>query len=175
MATRKVRVQVLSLNINSDGSGALITKPSKENPSPNGVHVLRQGQVARLAQRALGVANPIALKHTIAMSNGSTYLVLDCEDVKAGDVFVRKNPDGTETEDKYTKDWTKTSNEELELGAVASAKIAEISLGAAFSNPMMFAAPTQQTRQRVEAHVDEQTEQTAGEQTAGEQTGEIPA
>lgn len=167
--TRKVRVQVLSLQINQDGSGALITKQGKDNPSPNGVHVLRANQIARLSQRALGMANPIALKHTIAMSQGSTFLVLDAEDVKAGDVFTRKNADGTESEDKYTKDWTKTSNEELELGAVASGKIAEIALSSMFASQPQYIAPASVQRQTADVAVEP-----AGTENGGN-VGEIPA
>lgn len=106
-----------------DGKAAIITKPSKENPSQNGVHVVNEGQLKRICLRA-GLYNPDALKALIDLSNGSAQLVIDAEECKSGEAFKKANGEtGT-----YTKDWTKYNNHEVILGVVAKMKIAEKAL-----------------------------------------------
>ena len=119
----QIKLVIIGMQFLPDGKAALITKPSKENPSQNGVHVVTEGQLKRICLRA-GLYNPDALKALIDLSNGSAQLVIDAEECKAGDTFKKANGEtGT-----YTKDWTKYNNHEVILGVVAKMKIAEKAL-----------------------------------------------
>jgi hypothetical protein len=116
----QIKLAVIGMQFLPDGKAVILTKPSKQNPSENGSHVINEGQLKRICLRA-GVYNPTALKALIDLSNGSAQLIIDAEDVKAGETF--KKADG-ET-GTYTKDWTKYNNHEIVLGAVAKMKIVE--------------------------------------------------
>lgn len=161
MNSREFKVVITDLQLNPDGSAFLITKPGKDNPSTNGVHKLRAGQVNRLSQRCLGIVSPIGLKHLIGMSNGSAMYAGKCETIKAGDTYIVKDDKGVETTHTYdggvNGSWEKTSNEEIQLGMVAKAKVAELSLSAAFAQASSgYSAPVapvaqEQTKEEVPA------------------------
>ncbi len=155
---KKIILQVLSIQLfaqpNSRGNvAAIITKPSKENPSVNGVHEINEGQLRRIATRCLGVFNPIGFKHMIESCNGAAKLTIDALDCKIGDAYKKSNGEtGT-----YTKDWTKYSNHEVSLGVVGSMKLAELSLASSFQ----FATQsyTQDPARKVEAVVEEEAKE----------------
>ena len=133
----KITLEVQGLQIVGDGKYALLTKPSKTNPSPNGVHIVNQAQIDRISERCLGVKNVIGLKHMIQVSNGSAKLTIDAEDCKAGETFTKANGEtGT-----YTKDWVKYNNHEISLGIVAQMKLAELSLADSFKATQVYAKP----------------------------------
>ena len=135
-----IKLIVTGIQLFADGAAVLITKPSKENPSVNGVHKLNAGQFRRIVLRCLGVENPILFKHLIEMSNGTAQLTIDAELIQAGDTYKKadgsigtyegaKNPDGTK---KGDGSWTKYSNHEVKLGAGAQMKLVELSAGDSF-------------------------------------------
>lgn len=147
---KKVVLSVLSIQLfaqpnNRGNVAAIITKPSKENPSANGVHEINEGQLRRIVTRCLGVFNPIGFKHIIETCNGAAKLTIDAVECKAGETFEKSNGEkGT-----YTKDWTKYSNHEVSLGVVGSMKLAELSLSASFQQAAASysVAPTRRTEQ----------------------------
>ena len=132
---KTIKLSIVSMSLLADGSAAVMTKPSKENPSENGVHVLQQGQVQRLCTRTLGFYSPIALKQAIAISAGSAILTIQVQECKAGDAWENKTTGETGV---YTKDWTKYSNHEVELGLAATMKMFEIAATAGIQNAAPF-------------------------------------
>ncbi len=130
-----IRLAITGFAMLPDGGAAILTRPSKENPSPNGVHQLKPGQVQRIAQRTLGFNSPAALKHAIAASGGQAVLTIDKEEIKAGDAWENKltGEKGTYGEKNGGKDWTKYSNHEIELGLSATMKLMEITATAAIN------------------------------------------
>lgn len=134
---KTIVLQVISMQLLAEGA-VIITKPSADNPSKNGVHQISAGQLSRIARRTLGVDRPIGLKHMIDVSNGSAKLSIEAELCKAGDTYTKPNG---ETGTYGDKDWTKYSNHAIELGAVAKLKLAELSLGNAFQEANYVQAP----------------------------------
>jgi hypothetical protein len=120
----QIKLTLIGMQFLPDGAAVLITKPSATNPSANGNHIIKEGQLKRICLRA-GLYNPDALKALIELSNGSAQLIIDSEDLKAGDTFKNKVTGETGT---YTKDWTRRDNHEVILGVVAKMKIAERAL-----------------------------------------------
>lgn len=135
---KTIKLAVTGMSILADGGAAILTKVGPNNPSANGVHVMNAGQLSRLSTRVLGFDSPIALKHAIAVSNGSAILSIQCEDVKAGDVWENKRTDETGV---HTKDYTKYSNHEIELGFAASMKMLEFAAIAGLNNAATFVPP----------------------------------
>lgn len=142
---KKITLAVIGMSILADGSAALLTKPSATNPSPNGVHKLNAGQLNRIATRAIGFGGPmgvLALKQAIAVSAGGAKLTIDTEDVKAGDVWENK---ATGETGQHTKDYTKYSNHEVELGFAATMSILNQAVTAGISQmsqaPVAVSAP----------------------------------
>lgn len=130
-----IKLAIIGFSMLPDGRAAVLTRPSKENPSPNGVHELKPGQLSRIAQRTLGFNSPVALKHAIAASQGGAVLTIDREDIKAGDAWENKltGEKGTYGEKNGGKNWTKYSNHEIELGLTATVKLMEITANAAIN------------------------------------------
>lgn len=132
MAKSKIVLSLIGMSMLADGGAALLTKPSPNNPSENGVHVMNAAQMARLATRALGFPSVPALKQAIAVSSGAAKLVIDAELIKAGDVWENKATGetgihtGSKTPGKEGEPYTKYSNHEIELGFAASMKLLEI-------------------------------------------------
>lgn len=115
---------------------AIVTKPSKDNPSATGVHLVSEGQLRRIMNRCLGFESVVAFKHLIELSNGNAQLTIDAELIKPGDKYTKadgstgiyegaKNPDGTI---KGDGSWTKYSNHELKLATVAVMKLSDIAI-----------------------------------------------
>lgn len=152
----QIKLTVLAIQLIGDGKIAVMTKPSRTNPSPNGVHVLNAAQAKRLSERTLGVDNIIGLKHLVELSNGSAVLTIDAEECKAGDAYT-KSDKSTGT---YTKDWTKFSNHEMKLGVAAQMKLAELSLANSFNQVQTQSAPKSQPTVIAEV-VTEEEEPTA--------------
>lgn len=131
---KKLSLSVIGVQLfsqpNSRGNVAVIlTKPSKENPSANGVHEVNGAQLQRIVTRCLGVFNPIGFKHIIETCNGAAKLTIDALECKTGETYAKANGEtGT-----YTKDWTKYSNHEVSLGVIGSMKLAELSLASSFA------------------------------------------
>lgn len=135
MQKKTISLAIVGLSMLPTGGAALLTRPSKENPSQNGVHQLTAGQLARIATRALGFNSPIALKHAISASAGQAVLKIDVEEIKAGEAWENKNTGekGTYGSKNGGKDWTKYSNHEVELGFGATMKLMEIAATAAIA------------------------------------------
>lgn len=134
----QIKLNVIGIQEIGDGRVAILTKPSKQNPSPNGTHVMSEQQIKRIAKRTLGFESARDLKNLVELSNGAAVLTIDAEDCKTGDSFKKANGEtGT-----YTKDWTKYSNHELKLGIVAQMKLTEISLNFSLANAtQVYSAP----------------------------------
>lgn len=145
----KIILAVIGCQLFDDGGAVLITKPSKENPSQNGVHKLNAGQFRRIVKRCVGVENAIGFKHLIEMSNGTAKLSIDAELIKAGDTYVTKEGEtktyeGAKDADGKMKgdgSWTKHSNHEVTLGVAAQIKLTELSLAHSFANAQAFVQP----------------------------------
>lgn len=148
------------VQLTQEGNLVIITTPSKDNTK--GVFVMNAAQTARICQR-VGIPSALAVKHIIGLSNGTSKLTIQSEDVKAGEAWTNSKTGETGT---YTKDWTKLSNHEVKLGVVAQMKVAEFSLQAAFANPMAF-APVQTASPKVAVVVDEAAANTGADNTAG--------
>lgn len=154
---KKLTLMVISVQLfaqpNSRGNvAAIITKPSKENPSANGVHEINEGQLRRIVTRCLGVFNPIGFKHIIETCNGAAKLTIDAVECKVGESFEKSNGE----KGIYTKDWTKYSNHEVFLGVVGSAKLAELALSASFNQAAMSYSSVAPRKQEVVAEVAEE-------------------
>lgn len=144
------------MSILADGSAALVTKVTPENPSPNGVHVLNAKQIERLCTRTLGFNNPLALKHGITLANGGATLTIDAELCKVGQAWKNEKTgeSGIYGHDEKgvlkadAKDWTKYSNHELKLGYAATNKMFEMALsfGMASIQSPVVAAPVQKVQ-----------------------------
>lgn len=156
---KKIILQVLGISLfaQPDKNGnvaAILTKPSPSNPSANGVHTINEGQLRRIVTRSLGVFSPVGFKHIIDTCNGSAKLTIDMEDCKSGDTYKKRNGEtGT-----YTKDWTKYSNHEVQLGVVGSMKLAELSLASAFqaqADSYAYVAPKKAIVEAEEAKTEE--------------------
>jgi hypothetical protein len=132
---KTIKLSVIGMSLLADGGAAILTKPSSTNPSANGVHVVNAGQLARLSTRALGFNSPMALKHAIGVANGAGILSIEATDVKAGDVWENKTTGETGV---HTKDYTKYSNHELDLGFAVSMKMLEIAAMAGINNAAPF-------------------------------------
>ena len=163
---KKLILSVLSIQLfaqpNSRGNvAAIITKPSKENPSANGVHEINEGQLRRIVSRALGFYSPIGFKHIVDACNGAVKLSIDAVECKVGEAYKKANGEtGT-----YTKDWTKYSNHEVSLGIVGSMKLAELSLSAGVQQATAMYSYAPAPRKEVVAEVEETT---ADANTTGE-------
>ncbi len=146
---------------------AIITMPSKNNPSPTGVFEINQKQFERISIDAVKVANPMVLGLAIDASNGSAKLKVDLEHHKVGEAW--SNPktgasgvygfeigeDGQQTRKADAKDWTNQSNHAIVLSQTVVNKFNEIAFGEAVRSSMSFvAAPT-----RAIANVTEQVEE----------------
>lgn len=167
---KKLILSVLSIQLfaqpNSRGNvAAIITKPSKENPSANGVHEINEGQLRRIVSRTLGFYSPIGFKHIVDACNGSVKLSIDALECKVGEAYKKANGEtGT-----YAKDWTKYSNHEVSLGIVGSMKLAELSLSAGVQEATAMYSYTAAPRKEVVAEVaSDATENTADANTTGE-------
>lgn len=155
---KTIKISIISMKPTADGGAVLITKPSKENPSENGVHVLKAAQVARISQRCLGFVSIIALQQAIAVSNGGAILSIDATECKVGQAWENKvtgehgiygqNPDGTMKEG--AKDWTKYNNHEIELGMAASMKIFEVAITAGVNQAAYSVQPVKQVAKQPE-------------------------
>lgn len=144
-----IKLIVTGIQLFADGGGVILTKPSKENPSANGVHKVNAGQLRRIVLRCLGVDNAIGFKHLIEMSNGTAKLSIEAELITVGATYVTKegetktyegskNPDGKMNGDGS---WVKYSNHEISLGVAAQIKLTELSLAHSFANAQVFAQP----------------------------------
>ena len=131
---KTIKLVVLGMQLLADGSAVVLTRPSKENPSANGVHKLAEGQIRRISQRALGFNNPVALKSLVDL--GECTLTIDAELIKVGDTYKKRdgstdtykgarNADGTL---KGDGSWTKFQNHEIVLSERAKNKIADKAL-----------------------------------------------
>lgn len=137
---KTIKLVVLSMQILADGSAVLLTRPSKENPSANGVHKLAEGQIRRISQRAIGVNHPMALKSLVDL--GECKLNIDAEVIKPGDTYIKRdgstgtykgatNADGSIKGDGT---WTKYQNHEIELSEKAKNKLADKALDNAMNS-----------------------------------------
>jgi hypothetical protein len=141
---KTIKLTIIGMNLLADGGAAILTKPSKENPSANGVHKVNAKQLANICVRATGFNSPIALKQAIAVSNGSAELSIQAEIIKAGDVWENKVTGETGVHKGSTKPgfegqpYTKYSNHEIELGFAASMKLLEIAATAGINNAATF-------------------------------------
>ena len=169
---KKITLAVIGLSILRDGGIAIITRPGKSNPSPNGVHQFTPAQAARLAARTVGFAGPMALvslKDFIDLSAGSATLTMDAEECIAGQPWENKATGETGT---YEKNWTKYSNHELVLGHSALVTKAQLSyqgaMNSAATSPV--AAPAVRNNARLGV-----TEETQGTDNTAENTSGAPA
>lgn len=136
---KKITVAVIGIQPLADGGAVVVTRPSKENPSPNGAFKLKAGAVARIAQRTLGIQGPlafVALKQAIAASAGAAIMQVDAIVRKAGDVWKNEatGETGTYGEKNGGKDWTDFRNHEIELPAQVMTSLLGMTYGAALSN-----------------------------------------
>lgn len=135
--SKTVNQSIIDVQLTNEGNLVLICAPSALNAK--GAYVMNAAQTARILQRA-GIPNVYALKHLVAITNGTTKMSMEVEECKAGDAWVnaKNNTSGT-----YEKDWTKLSNHGIELGWVAKQKLVDASLAGAFNNANNFvqAAP----------------------------------
>lgn len=144
---KTIKLAVTGMSLLADGGAAILTKVGPSNPSANGVHVMNAGQLSRLSTRVLGFDSPIALKHAIAISNGSATLSIDCTEIKAGDTWENKRTGETGIHKGSTKPghegepYTQYSNHEIELGFAASMKMLEITAVAGLNNAATIVAP----------------------------------
>lgn len=173
---KKLTLSLLEVQLLADGGAVLITRPSKENPSANGVHKISAGQFQRIVTRSIGLFNPIAFKALIATCNGSAKLTIEATLCKVGEAWENKvtgekgtygiNADGTAKEG--AKDWTKYSNHAVELGIVGQMKIAELAFGASMNimaqsyagAPVVAKQPVAanaENSQSTEEHTDDQS------------------
>lgn len=158
---KTIKLSILSISLLADGSAAVMTKVTKDNPSENGVHVLQQGQLERLCLRTLGFYSPIALKQAIAISAGSAILTIQSEECKNGQAWENKKTGETGV---YTKDWTKFSNHEIELGLAATMKMFEIAATAGINNAAQY-IPAPRTTVKPVLGVTDEVEGTKVEET----------
>lgn len=147
-----IKLQIIGVQLLQDARVAIITKLSATNPSPNGVHVVSEGQAKRIAKRAIGVESVPALKALLDISNGSATLIIESEECKQGEAWENKKTGQTGT---YDKDWTKYSNHEIELGLSAKMKVAEMIFGHALNNAVTSTSAVVNTPAKVETSQDD--------------------
>lgn len=123
---KKVNLAIIGMKPLPQGGVAVLTRPGKDNPSPNGVHVLNAKQAERIALRlGIGVRT---LNTAIRVSRGQAVLTMDAISHKAGDAWENKvtGQKGTYGAKNDGKDWVEYRNHEIELGLVADLKLLEI-------------------------------------------------
>lgn len=162
----KIHVAVIGIQPLADGGAVVITRPSKENPSANGVFKLKAGAVARIAQRTLGIAGPlafVALKQAIAASAGAAIMSVDAITRKAGDVWKNEatGETGVYGAKNDNKDWVDYRNHEIELPAQVMTSLLGMTYGAALTSHAQgaFVAPVAQPVRKavVPAAITEET------------------
>lgn len=139
---KTIKLKIKELQINKDGNLVVITEPHTSNPK--GAYVMNEAQTSSICRRA-GVPSIYGLKHVESLSNGTSFLEIQEDLVKVGDVFTKADG-STQTalgkRDKVTGEligdgsWTKYSNHTIQLGFASKMKLAELSLQAAFANPL---------------------------------------
>lgn len=137
MANAKtIAIAIKSIEFTNAGELVLVAQPNELNPK--GSYVMNAAQEQRLLKR-VGIPDAIALKHLIALSNGTSKLSMDVTVMKAGEAWDNgkggaSRKSGIVGEKNGGKDWTRIENHEITLGFAAQMKVAEIALQSAFSN-----------------------------------------
>lgn len=168
---KKLILNIIEVQFLTGGAAVIITKPSKDNPSANGVHKLSAGQFRRVVERTLGVFNPAGFKHIVAVSNGAAKLIIDAEQCIAGQPWENK---ATGEKGLYKEDWIKYSNHNVDLGVFATMKLAELSLTASFTQAAMDYAYAAPKKVAVAATTEANDVQTEGSQAEDGQTSDVP-
>lgn len=168
---KKLTLSILEVQFLTGGAAVIITRPSKDNPSANGVHKLNAGQFQRIVERTLGVYNPAGFKHIVSVANGAAKLTIDAEQCKAGDPWENK---ATGEKGVYLKDWIKYSNHAVELGAFATMKLAELSLSASFQQAAMNYSSVAPQKVAVVATSEANVDQTEGNTSEDDKSSDAP-
>lgn len=134
-APKKVAIAIKSIEFTKNGELVIVAQPNELNPK--GSYVMNVAQEQRLLQRC-GVPTVDALKHLIALSNGTSKLTYDHTFMKAGEAWDNGKTgadrrSGIVGEKSDGKDWNQTNNHEITLGFAAQMKVTEIALNAAFA------------------------------------------
>ncbi len=167
--TKKISLQITGVKPQPDGGIVIMTKVTKDNPSPNGNFVIKAGQAARIAAR-VGVNSLTSLQYLVKIDNGSAVLTLDAKLVKAGDVWVNK----VTGEEGIHKGSTKPGHEgepymdyrnhEIELGFAASNKLLELKEGGNNNAAPVYVTPiatfTKVANNKLGVHADATTDAT---------------
>lgn len=158
----KVNLPIIGIKPLPQGGIAVLTRPGKTNPSPNGVHVLKQAQAERIATRVLGFASPFAvalLIQAVGASVGQASLTVDAIEHKAGDAWENKTTGqkGTYGEKNGGKDWTEYRNHEITLGVAAQTALMSTMLTTAMQTASPIGAVAAVAPARTPVAITEET------------------
>lgn len=165
---KKFSLNITDVQLLPNGEAVIITKVGSNNPSDNGVYKLSAGNFRRIVERTLGIYNPIGFKHIVAGANGAAKYVFEAIECKAGEPWEKAS---TGEKGVYTKDWIKYTNQSVELGVLATIKLAEMSLQASFAQVAMDYAYTTAPKVAVAATTEANNEQP---ETSEDQSTDAP-
>ena len=141
-----------------DRAGDLFIQTAPTTSNPKGNWAYSGGSVARLMER-VGIPNALAFKAIVGASHLTNHLTMETTTAAHGDYWVNEktgeygrygyeNDMKTEKEDAPDTVFIKR-NEEIVLGEVASAKIADIAMNAVFANAFTTPVGTKPVAQPV--------------------------
>jgi hypothetical protein len=133
-----INLPIIGVKPLSQGGIVVLTRPGKNNPSPNGSHVFNQAQAQRIATRVLGFSSPLGialLVQAVATSAGQATLSIEAIPHKAGDAWENKvtGQKGTYGDKNGGQDWIEYRNQEITLGIGATAQLMTAMVGHAMA------------------------------------------
>lgn len=176
---KKINLAIIGIKPLPQGGIVVLTRPSKENPSPNGSHVFNGVQAQRIATRVLGFTSPFGIAlliQAVASSTGTATLSLDAVTHKAGDAWENKvtGQKGTYGEKNDGKDWVEYRNQEIALGTQATLQLMNSMVSHAM-NTAEFASPVAAPRVNKPVAITDATPGTQVEENATETKDEQEA
>ena len=146
---KKINLAIIGIKPLPNGGIVVLTRPSKDNTSPNGSHVFNAVQAQRLATRVLGFTSPFGialLMQAVATADGAAVLSIECITHKAGTPWENTvtGEKGTYGDKNGGKDWVEQRNQEISLGVAATLNLMNSMVSSAMAsaiNPVESAAP----------------------------------
>lgn len=159
MKTATKKVITLSIKeIGADRYNQLVISAQPNEHNATGNYVMNAQQEAFLLQRA-GVPNRLALKHLVALSNGSCKLSYTAQFCKAGEAWDNNKEGAAHKSGTYTKDWTQFGAYNVELGFAALQLVSEWSFKMGGVAAPVIAAPVRNAQPIIEEATEETTDE----------------
>lgn len=133
-------VMVAIKSIESDRMGQLVIAAQSNEYNATGNYVMNAQQEQFLLQR-VGIPSRLALKHIVALSNGTCKLQFVAQFNEGGKAWDNGKEGANRKEGIYKKDWTQFSGFTIELGFASKQMIAELAFKHALEHSQVFAAP----------------------------------